>query len=302
MLSYSKVPVKTIAWSGGEIDSFVTDDEGNLDRETVESFGEEWTKFAAFSAEEIRKVGDEYFDVVAENMLGQHVTALDVGCGTGRWTKYLAPKVGFVEAIDPSAAVHSAVQLLHDEQNVRVTQAGVESIPFEDESFDFVFSLGVLHHIPDTAKAMQSAVKKLKPGGHFLVYLYYSLDNRGAGFKALFKLVNGIRSIVAGMPTFWKKLTCDFLAIFVYLPMIGLSGLVKLLTGGSKLYAKLPLSYYVGKSWNVIRNDALDRFGTPLEQRFSKEEIRQMMEACGLVDIQFSTQAPFWHAVGRKAE
>ena len=68
------------------------------------------------------------------------------------------------------------------------------------------------------------------------------------------------------------------------------------------MYRKIPLSYYVGKSLNVIRNDALDRFGTPLEQRFSKEEINQMMLKAGLNQIVFSNNQPFWHAVGKRVK
>ena len=68
----------------------------------------------------------------------------------------------------------------------------------------------------------------------------------------------------------------------------------------NKFYTKIPLSYYVGKSLNIIRNDALDRFGTPLEQRFSKKEIKQMMENSGLSEITFSEKEPYWHAVGKR--
>jgi hypothetical protein len=50
-----------------------------------------------------------------------------------------------------------------------------------------------------------------------------------------------------------------------------------------------------------MRTDALDRFGTRLEHRFSRDQIRSMMLACGLVDIRFSDQTPFWVACGRKA-
>ena len=49
-----------------------------------------------------------------------------------------------------------------------------------------------------------------------------------------------------------------------------------------------------------MRNDALDRFGTPLEQRFNKSEIKAMMESGGLKNIVFSANAPYWHAIGQK--
>ena len=63
--------------------------------------------------------------------------------------------------------------------------------------------------------------------------------------------------------------------------------------------SKIPLSYYSNKSFNVIRNDALDRFGTPLEQRFSKVQIEEIRES-SLKDITFSEKEPYWHVIGRK--
>ena len=50
-----------------------------------------------------------------------------------------------------------------------------------------------------------------------------------------------------------------------------------------------------------MRTDALDRFGTQLEQRFSRREIEAMMQAAGLVDIRFREGLPYWVACGRKA-
>jgi hypothetical protein len=49
-----------------------------------------------------------------------------------------------------------------------------------------------------------------------------------------------------------------------------------------------------------MRTDSRDRFGTPLEKRFSKSQIGKMLESAGLEDIEFSDKAPFWCAVGRK--
>ena len=71
--------------------------------------------------------------------------------------------------------------------------------------------------------------------------------------------------------------------------------------GLKKLGNMVPLSAYANKDFYVIRNDSLDRFGTRLEQRFTKEEITVMMQRAGLTDIRFGNDAAFWHAVGRKA-
>lgn len=301
MLQYSNNPIKEIDFNGNKIASFISDEDQNVDKETIESFGEEWTKFSDFSKEEIENAGDQYFDIITEDICNSNTLALDMGCGTGRWSRYLSSKVKFIEAIDPSKAVLSASHLTKDLGNVRVTQAGVDSIPFEDESFDFAMGVGVYHHIPDTKKAVFDTVKKIKKGGHLLIYLYYNLDSRGSVYKFIFRLSTGIRKLVSGMPKGLKKFSCDFIALFVYMPFILWARFFKLLSPKGKIWRKIPLSYYADKSWNIIRNDSLDRFGTPLEQRFSKKELIEIMESCGLEDVVVSPGEPYWHAVGKKS-
>ncbi len=271
----------------------------NIDAETVASFGDEWLKFDAFTQEEITNAGDQYFDIVSPEMLSKDSKVLDLGCGSGRWTKYMADQAGFIEAVDPSEAVFSAASVYGDLTNVRFTQAGIDTIPFEDNSFDFVISLGVLHHIPDTAKALKTLMIKLKPGGYALIYLYYALDNRGALYRLIFHASTLIRRVIANLPKGLKHFVCDLIAVFIYLPFIGISKLVKSIIPG-KAYLKVPLAYYRDKSWNIIRNDALDRFGTPLEQRFSKQEIQEMLEKAGMNRIVFSNGEPYWHVVAQK--
>jgi SAM-dependent methyltransferase len=298
MLSYSKKTINSISVADKQIDCFLIDDK-NIDDKTVNSFGDEWTKFSDFSDQEIQSLGGEYFDIVTSKHINKDSIVLDMGCGTGRWTKYLSNKVKFIEAIDPSNAILAAAHLLKNEKNVRICKAGSESIPFADNSFDFVFSLGVLHHIPDTQQAMQMCVNKLKKDGYFLVYLYYSLDNRGVFYNFTFLISNIIRKIISSMPPSIKKILCDFIAYTIYVPLIGMSNLFDMV-GFKSIAKKIPLNHYSGKSINIIRNDSLDRFGTPLEQRFSKQSIQTMMEHCGLNNIFFSEKAPYWHAIGQK--
>lgn len=298
MIPYNQSSVSAIKTDESKIDVFPID--GNVDIGTVESFGEEWTAFDSFNEAEIYNAGDNYFDIVPDIVLKNTQHALDVGCGTGRWSYYLADKVGFIECIDPSKAVVSASKLLANKKNVRISKAGVDNIPFADATFDFVFSLGVLHHVPDTKKAILACVQKVKSDGYILLYLYYNLENRGMLFKSFFYLSNTLRWVVSKLPGLTKRFVCDLLAAIIYMPFVMLSRLLVRLRASTSFVAKIPLSWYADKSFNIIRNDALDRFGTPLEQRFSKQQITDMLLAADCTDITFADNAPFWRVIAKK--
>lgn len=296
--NYNRAPEAVVKGTNREISVFSIEGR-NIDNQVVQSFGDEWVKFHDFSDETIHAISQEYFDIVNDEMVNKETYMLDIGCGTGRWTKYLAGKAGFIEAVDPSEAIFAADKLLGTIPNVRLAKANTETLPFDDETFDFAMSVGVLHHIPDTQKAMQDCVKKVKKGGYFYCYLYHNLETRGWWFKTLFWLSDLIRKVVCRFPPKVKRIVCDFLAIIIYMPLI-LWVRFLVLIGLRKIAIKMPLSAYNNKSFFVIRNDALDKFGTRLEQRFSRDEVFKMMKNCGLSNIVMSPLSPFYHAVGKK--
>ncbi|MEO6904723.1 MAG: class I SAM-dependent methyltransferase [Ginsengibacter sp.] len=295
---FLRPPDKIIKTKIREINIFNIDG-GNIDKKVVDGFGNEWTKFYEHSDDLVKKGGEEYFDILTDEMINKNTYALDIGCGSGRWTKNLASKVGFIEAVDPSNAIFAADKLLGEMENVRLSKASIETLPFPDEAFDFVMSIGVLHHVPDTRKALNDCVKKVKKSGYFYVYLYYNLDRRGVFYKTLFKISDFIRKFVCTLPEKIKHFVCDILAIVFYMPFILIGRFLNFL-GFKNISERMPLHGYQNHSFFVIRNDALDRFGTRLEHRFSAKEIKEMMEDAGLSNIIISPGFPYYHAVGKK--
>lgn len=301
MKPYNKPSLYTLKAANKTIEVYTAlDSSENIDAGVVTDFGEEWKKFAVHNDESVRELRKEYFDIIDETIVNKDTYMIDIGCGSGRWTDYFVDKAAFIEAIDPSDAVLVADKMLGNKNNVRITKASVDTIPWDDETFDFGMSIGVLHHIPDTKKALISCVKKIKRGGHFYVYLYYRFDNRGMVFKTVFYLSNVLRLVISRMPKDVKRFTCDVLAVLIYWPLSRFAGVLHKLKLHS-LAKKIPLEPYYNKPFYNLRNDCLDRFGTKLEQRFLRSEIEAMMKEAGLTDIRFGEYSAFWHAVGKRS-
>ncbi len=126
--------------------------------------------------DQIKKTDNELFVSGIFNFdqySGQKI--LDIGCGYGWFVKEFAKNGGVVTGIDlsPSAVELTNKMLNYHRLAADIQEANAEQLPFTDDTFDFVFSNGVLHHTPDTHQAVNEAWRVLKPGGRALISLYY---------------------------------------------------------------------------------------------------------------------------------
>jgi hypothetical protein len=82
----------------------------NLDVKTVEGFGDEWSRFdqTGMSDEDTNQLFEGYFSVFPWGKLPMNAVGFDLGCGSGRWAKLVAPRVGKLHCIDPSVAIEVA--------------------------------------------------------------------------------------------------------------------------------------------------------------------------------------------------
>jgi len=273
----------------------------NCDPHTVASFGDEWQRFNqnGMATVESERVFGDYFSIFPWDQLPSNAEGFDMGCGSGRWARHVAPRVGRLHCIDPSSALSVARQTLADLSNVHFHQASVAGSGLPPNSQDFGYSLGVLHHVPDTAAAINSCTELLKPGAPLLLYLYYAFDNRPRWFRWLWQLSNTARLLICHLPPRPKQLITDLIASTVYWPLARFAAIVE---AAGLPVTSFPLSFYRRCNLYTMRTDARDRFGTPLEHRFTRDQIRQMCTAAGLVDLRFSARAPFWCVLGFKAE
>lgn len=272
----------------------------NADGATVRSFGNQWSRFdqAALSEDELRARFDEYFRLFPWDALPHDARGADIGCGSGRWAKFACTRVRELHCVDASEdALRVAQNNLGSRTNVRFHRASVGELPFDEGTLDFAYSLGVLHHVPDTPGAIAAVARTLKPGAPLLLYLYYAFDNRPWWYRSLWAGSDAARRLITWLPPSAKSLVCDAVAAFVYWP---LARLARVASATGVDVSNFPLALYRDRSFYTMRTDARDRFGTPLEKRFRADEIRRMMSAAGLTDVRVSDSAPYWCALGRK--
>ena len=270
----------------------------NLDQQVIDSFGHEWSAFDYAESETDDALDTQFLAYCTPIDLTQFNSkssvAADFGAGSGRWASRLLPHFSLVYALEPSDGANKVLKnKFSKESRMTILQetVGANSIPAG--SLDLAMSLGVLHHIPDTELAIRDVATKIKSGGVFLCYLYYKLENKPVFYRGLFWASNSLRWVISRLPYALRRFIAQIIALLVYFP---LARSAKLLENMGKNISNFPLHHYADMPFVMLQNDALDRFGTRLEQRFSKKEITSMLNNAGfdLSTLKFSDAEPFW--------
>ncbi|QDU80223.1 Ubiquinone biosynthesis O-methyltransferase [Polystyrenella longa] len=141
----------------------------------LESFGTQWTRYDVAHEQEDRRTFEAKTGFRRDELKGKRV--LDAGCGGGRYTRLVAAAGGYVSAVDHTRAVDKAVELCRDEsannsEQIQFLQADLKNLPFAPASFDYVFSIGVMHHDEETRAVFNAVARLVKPGGYYSVWLY----------------------------------------------------------------------------------------------------------------------------------
>lgn len=272
----------------------------NKNDKVIEDFGNEWTlyDYKKLDQKKLYENFQQYFSIFPWDLIGTESTGFDMGCGTGRWAKFVAPKVKNLNCIEPSKAIEVAKKNLKEYKNINYFNETTESCSLENNSQNFGYCLGVLHHIPDTQKAIFDCSKFLIKGSPFLLYLYYNFENKPLWFRGIWIISDLIRRAISKLPGFLKIPICEIIAVLVYLPLTKISFLLEKFGMNVE---NIPLSDYRTKPYYQLRNDSLDRFGTRIEKRFSKKQIKTMLENSGFEKVTFSKNTPYWCCLAYKA-
>jgi SAM-dependent methyltransferase len=245
----------------------------------ADSFGYQWRQFRKTQLDDasrnfsepdfIKKVG-----VKPQDLMGKRV--LDVGCGMGRFAEVATRWGASVVGIDLSAAAEVAAENLKDRDFVAF-QADVFALPFLPETFDFIYSMGVLHHTPDCEKAFKALPQYLKPGGTIAIWLY-------SGYNKWYRFSDQYRKVTHRMSA--RTLHRVFrvaVPLFYWLergvsvvPLVGKpsAGLVRHI---------FPVNRQPDAEARVL--DTLDWYSPKYQSKHTYEQVFRWFESCGLEQL-----------------
>lgn len=262
---------------------------------TFSSFGYEWNSFDAIREEDESFAAIYFKDVDLPSLAGR--VGLDAGCGKGRFTRVLARYLQAVVALDGSEAVQAAVHNLCDQENVAVVRADLRLPLFAPQSFDFISSLGVLHHLDDPRGGFESLVQYLAPGGQMLVYLYSRPDSFNARGVAL-SAASATRRLTVNMPHPLLRALSSPVAALLF------AGVVLPGRWGDRFrvgaLSRLPMSTYRDKPFRSLVLDTFDRLSAPVEHRYIWAELEPWFADAGLV-VDAARDETGWFVLAHRA-
>lgn len=234
-------------------------------KKTAESFAYEWKYI--YKENDFEKHNFFHFlspFLKEENLKGKKT--LDIGCGSGRFTKWAAlagTEVSF--GTDLGESVEVAYEMTYMLPNVCIVQADIYAMPFIG-TFDVAYSIGVLHHLPQPQEGFLHLPKVLKSDGQMLIWVYNRRDNA----RALY-FYEPLRSLLRHLPKPLLFKLCYIPGGIVHL----INHFEKFLTriGLESLAQKMPFRYYSNFPFNMKLNDAFDVLATPKSNYYFVEDI-----------------------------
>jgi len=264
--------------------------------ETALSFGYEWHRFPEMYDEWERQFLDYMQPHAADFFPGKKI--LDAGCGNGRFAYYAGKYGAEVWAIDLGPAVEVAKRNT-EAPNVHVVQADLHNPPFALESFDFIYSIGVLHHLSDPEAAFQNLLRFLKPGRVVQIYLYWKPESQP--IKAM--MLSGIsaaRRLTTRLPHGAVHALAYPTAAIAFLFFVWPYRIMRKVPGLHRVAEELPMKQYASLPFRVCVNDQLDRLSAPIENRYTRADVHDWLARASLESVTIGENFG-WVATGRKA-
>ena len=270
-------------------------------RATAEAFGYEWTRYSRLTDADREEFLDWIQPLTPDSFAGRVV--LDAGCGKGRHIYVVSQfQVRQVIGVDLSDAVDAAYQNTRHLPNVHIVQADVFNLPFADP-FDLIYSIGVLHHLPDPKQGFLALVKHVRPGGKISIWVYGKEGNRW-----IERFVDPVRiNITSKLPKLVTRALSFVLAVPLYIALKLVYRPVHQNQRMARLKSWLPYAEYLGaiSSYSFAENfwNVFDHLVAPTAFYHSRDEVENWFAAAGIKHVRVSQRnRNSWRATGAVPE
>jgi SAM-dependent methyltransferase len=256
---------------------------------TKSAYGLQWNRYRIIRPEEDRATFRNRTGLLESDLNGKVV--LDAGCGMGRYLRIAAERpASLIVGLELSQAAVAAHELTSGLSQVGVVRGDLLSLPFAPESFDEIYSLGVLDHTPDPRAAFLSLARLLKPGGRIVVWVY-PRERRLVEW-----MMNVQRAVSTRLPLGWLESLCRVSA-----PIGGLKR--RLMSHPRWLVQRLGVALHlatIGVSMHpdpeVRVCDTLDWYAPEYMSRHTFDEVTEWFTEAGLTDlVDLSRDQVFYH-------
>jgi len=237
----------------------------SAERRTVKSYSFQWRKFKEMYPDWEQIFLDSIKPMTQSFFAGKR--GLDAGCGFGRSLRYSASYGAEMIGLDLSEAIEAARENTCHLPNVHLVQGDIFHPPIQPESLDFVYSIGVLHHLPDPKRGFLALTQLVKRGAPMFIWVY--LRNRGRQIAA-FSLM---RSLSTRMPIRLLNVCCLALAAAQWLAFILPFRALSRFGRTKRMANRIPFTLYSRYPFRVLHTDWFDGLSVPLVNYYRSEEI-----------------------------
>ena len=258
----------------------------DVKRRTQEAFGYEWTWSSEYHADNFRDWLPHGFDA-EQGFRGK--VGLEVGCGAGRHAAATASLAREHVAVDLSRAVDSAFARTRNLPNCHVVQADAMHLPFAGGTFDYVYCLGVLQHMPDPEAGFYALAKQPRPDGILLGNVYQSSR------PVMLGLLECVRKITTRMSSAAVKRVSVLAGLLEYGLITWPWKQIRGTTVGRWLRPLVPdrVDESAKYDLNTAITDWFDRLACPVKKHYRREDLMRWYSNAGFTDV---TVTPYWKA------
>lgn len=267
----------------------------SIQRKTQHTFGFQWVNFSQMSCD-FRENFLNYINPVTPDFFKGKL-GLDAGCGFGRHIYNAALFGAKMVGMDFSNAIESSRRNTRMLKDVYLVKGDIYNPPLTENAFDFVYCIGVLHHLPDPEKGFCSLLRLVKNDGSIFIWVYS--DSR----KLINKLLECVRIFTTRMPLALLKIICFILAMLDYLVICFFKLFSK--TGFlNKFLNRITfrrVKIYMRYPFQVIFADWFDRLSAPIRFYYNENDLKGWAKRAGLKKVVISPTGNYgWRLYGEK--